>query len=150
MAIMAPPDPAVPGAPRPEPSPSSKRLTREPSEPRPHPGSPSLPWTITPSDPGENRWRACAACASGDDHSDYHDSRRRHPRCDTCPASEPCLWFGLANEKDAGYRYGCWGGTTPARRARIAAGLGDGDYRQWYRQLATSWHPPAPHVREAS
>lgn len=105
---------------------------------------------IVPRDPAENRWRAYAACASGDDHSDYHDSRRRHPRCDTCPGSEPCLWFGLANEKDAGYRYGCWGGTTPARRARIAAGLGDVDYRQWYRELAASWQPPARHVPNAS
>lgn len=105
---------------------------------------------LAPSDWAETRWRDYASCAAADDHGDYHDGRRRHPRCDTCPASEPCLWFGLANEQEAGYRHGCWGGTTPARRARIAAGLGDVDYRQWYSELAASWQPPGRHVRDAS
>ena len=109
-----------------------------------------IPMDIVPNDPAESRWRAYAACADPDDHTDYHDGRRRHPRCDTCPASEPCLWFGLANEQDAGYRSGCWGGTTPARRARISAGLGDVDYREWYRQVAASWRAPAERVDHAS
>jgi hypothetical protein len=51
-----------------------------------------VPVDIVLTDPAEGRWRAYAACADPDDHSDYHDRRRRHPRCDTCPASEPCLW----------------------------------------------------------
>jgi hypothetical protein len=109
-----------------------------------------IPMDIVPNDPAESRWRAYAACADPDDRSDYHDGRRRHPRCDTCPASEPCLWFGLANEQDAGYRHGCWGGTTPARRARISAGLGDVDYREWYHQVAASWCAPAERVDRTS
>jgi len=75
----------------------------------------AVPTDIVPNHPDENRWQVYAACAAPDDHSDYHDGRRRHPRCDTRPASEPCLCFGLANEQAAGYRYGRWGGTTPAR-----------------------------------
>jgi hypothetical protein len=101
--------------------------------------------TSTPAD--EHRWRAHAACRHDD--PSYHEPQQPHPHCDTCPAAEPCLWFALAAEATVGYRYGYWGGTTPARRARIAADLPPGDLTRWYRHLAATWTPPGPRVEHA-
>lgn len=39
--------------------------------------------------------------------------------CSGCPIMEGCLEWGLAHE-----RYGIWGGTTPAQRARIRTKIG--------------------------
>ena len=37
-----------------------------------------------------------------------------------------CFWFALVTEERAGYRFGVWGGTTPARRSEIARLVGPG------------------------
>lgn len=91
-------------------------------------------------------WHPHASC-SADGPDPYYQHRSRRLRCDTCPAAEPCLWAGLALEGTSGHRYGTWGGTSPARRDRIAASLPDDiDYTAWYLGVVADWspanHPP--------
>jgi hypothetical protein len=38
--------------------------------------------------------------------------------------AEVCLWWAIVAEDGAGYRYGLWGGLSPARRSKVAAEVG--------------------------
>lgn len=38
--------------------------------------------------------------------------------------AEVCLWWAIVAEDGAGYRYGVWGGLSPARRTEVAAEVG--------------------------
>jgi hypothetical protein len=38
--------------------------------------------------------------------------------------AEVCLWWAIVAEDGAGYRYGVWGGLSPARRTKVAAEVG--------------------------
>ncbi len=93
-------------------------------------------------------WHPHAACA-GDGPDPYFT---RHPAgpagrsCTACPAAEPCLWAAMALEQIVGYRHGIWGGTTPARRDRIAASLPHSDFQRVYLAVVDSWRPPAADV----
>ena len=61
-------------------------------------------------------WRSLAACRGlGPDDFYSPPYRRALARCRHCLVWEPCLFLALANE-GAGYRYGVWGGATPAQR----------------------------------
>ena len=100
----------------------------------------------------EARWRLYAACAHTSPQTFYqptHPVSRRAAKqlCAACPVAECCLWAALAAEQIAGYRYGIWGGTTPARRARIAAGLPDMGLTATYLAVVASWSPPEPAER---
>ena len=93
------------------------------------------------------RWQPHAACAKADPQLFYRPAvpvvrKAAKTLCATCPAAEPCLWAALAAEQAAGYRYGIWGGTTPSRRARIAAGLPPIGLTVAYLAVAASWSPP--------
>lgn len=101
----------------------------------------------------EARWRLYAACAQAGTELFFeltNPTRRRAAKavCATCPAAEPCLWAALAAEQTAGYRHGIWGGTTPARRARIAATLPPAGLAATYLAVIGSWSPP-PAVTQA-
>ena len=37
---------------------------------------------------------------------------------------EVCLWWAIVAEDGADYRYGLWGGLSPARRTKVAAEVG--------------------------
>lgn len=105
-----------------------------------------------PTSAVDARWRPYAACAQTDIELFYelaNPTRRRDAKavCAACPAAEPCLWAALAAEQAAGYRYGIWGGTTPARRARIAATLPPVGLAATYLAVAASWSPPAALTR---
>jgi hypothetical protein len=95
------------------------------------------------------RWHPLAACArAGPDGFYDHRSRAARRLCSTCPVSEPCLWAALAFEQVLGYRYGIWGGTSAARRARIVAGWPEVDLTACYLAVVDSWalqraHRPA-------
>lgn len=105
----------------------------------------------------EARWRLYAACAHTSPQTFYEPanpaSRRAAKQlCAGCPVSECCLWAALASEHALGYRYGIgggttWGGTTPARRGRIAAGLPDMGLTATYLAVLASWGPPEPAER---
>ncbi len=100
----------------------------------------------------DGRWHGWAACAhAGCDG--FFGGRRGSGGpggvCEGCPVAELCLWAGLALEEVLGYRFGVWGGTVPARRARIAAGLPAGRLGVWYVELVAAWQPPAAR-RESS
>ena len=68
-------------------------------------------------------WRSLAACR-GLGPEDFYSPpyRRALARCRHCPVWEPCLFLALASE-GAGYRYGAWGGATPAQRDAAYAHL---------------------------
>ena len=100
-----------------------------------------------PTSAADARWRPYAACAQADTELFYeltNPTSRRAAKtvCAACPAAEPCLWAALATEAAAGYRYGIWGGTTPARRARIAATLPPVGLTATYLAVVGSWSPP--------
>jgi hypothetical protein len=70
-------------------------------------------------------------------------------RCGCCPVAEACLWWAMVVEEDSGYRFGLWGGTTPALRARMAkaaaVGYARGRLRAAMAGLAdTTGDEPAP------
>ena len=74
-------------------------------------------------------WYQAAACRGSDAglfHGGPHEHRRAQAVCGHCPVAEVCLWWAMATEAAAAhpYRYGVWGATTPARRARMAEDLG--------------------------
>jgi hypothetical protein len=107
--------------------------------------SPSLAGT-------EARWRPYAACAhttpqTVSEPANPASRRAAKQLCAACPVAECCLWAALAAEQIVGYRYGIWGGTTPARRARIAAGLPPVGLTATYLAVVVSWSPPEPAVR---
>jgi hypothetical protein len=61
-------------------------------------------------------WRSLAACRGlGPDDFYSPPYRRALACCRHCPVWEPCLFLALASE-GTGYRYGAWGGATPAQR----------------------------------
>jgi hypothetical protein len=91
----------------------------------------------------DNHWQVYAACHGASDRTSFFDTRHPHPLCNRCPVAEVCLWAALAAEQHDPYRYGCWGGVTAARRARIGAALPDVDLTTWYRELAAAWRPPS-------
>ncbi|MDQ6748320.1 MAG: WhiB family transcriptional regulator [Candidatus Dormibacteraeota bacterium] len=87
----------------------------------------------------DERWHPLASCIrTGPDR--YFGTRRSPTQCASCPASEPCLWAGLALEQYLGQRYGTWGGTSAARRDRIAASLPPAtDLISWYLGVVDEW-----------
>jgi hypothetical protein len=93
-----------------------------------------------------NGWRAQAACRGADPRDfTYPESAAQtwRPYCDHCPVAELCLWEALALEARSGYRYGIWGGCTPARRHRIAASLPAIDYDAAYHATVDAWNSNA-------
>jgi hypothetical protein len=89
----------------------------------------------------DEQWHGAAACAGVRTNSFYIAGARKHSvaLCSECPASEPCLWAALALEQLEGRRFGIWGGTTPARRARIAASLSGVEFSSRYVAVVDSW-----------
>jgi hypothetical protein len=86
------------------------------------------------------RWHPHAACArAGPDGFYDHRPEAARRLCSTCPASEPCLWAALALEQVLGYRYGIWGGTSAARRARIAAEWSEVNFTACYLAVVDAW-----------
>ncbi|MGH9285919.1 MAG: WhiB family transcriptional regulator [Acidimicrobiales bacterium] len=74
------------------------------------------------------RWSPRAACRG--QGTAVFFGRAHHGRaaamCSGCAVAEACLWWAMAVEEDAGHRFGIWGGTTPALRARIGHVAGPG------------------------
>jgi hypothetical protein len=72
-------------------------------------------------DPGERAWMQYAACR-GVGAAEFFGTAaaRGRKRCRVCPVREACFWGAIVFESDLGYRYGIWGGATPAVRAQVA------------------------------
>lgn len=72
-------------------------------------------------------WRDAAACR-GAPTAEYFGRPsarlRGRARCERCMVAEVCLWWAIVAEDGAGYRYGVWGGLSPARRSKVAAEVG--------------------------
>jgi hypothetical protein len=53
--------------------------------------------------------------------------------------AEVCFWWAVTVESDLGYRFGIWGGTHPAVRARIAWVTGIDYARARFVAAAMQW-----------
>ncbi len=74
-------------------------------------------------------WRDEAACRGADPEL-FHGKRSAYGKglrlCRACPVAEVCLFVAMVAEEDqAGYRYGIWGATTPDRRRALRHTYGE-------------------------
>jgi Transcription factor WhiB len=65
---------------------------------------------------------------------------RRWCRC--CAVVECCFWWAVVVESEVGYRFGIWGGATPATRERVAAVAGTSYARVRLVQALGDWAGP--------
>ena len=101
--------------------------------------------TDAPSRPPAPEWQLSGACR-GSDPTLFHGTPAGHRRaqllCRRCPVSEICLWSAMVDEEPTPYRYGVWGGLTPAQRHRLATELGHpavGEYLQRLQTAVEAW-----------
>ena len=89
--------------------------------------SPSPPAVELAAAGAEVGWRDAAACR-GAPTAEFFGERsarlRGRARCEGCVVAEVCLWWAIVAEDGVGYRYGLWGGLSPARRSKVAAEVG--------------------------
>ena len=89
--------------------------------------SPSPPGVELAAAGADAAWRDAAACR-GAPTAEFFGRRsaqvRGRARCEGCVVVEVCLWWAIVAEDGAGYRYGLWGGLSPARRIKVAAEVG--------------------------
>jgi WhiB family transcriptional regulator, redox-sensing transcriptional regulator len=114
----------------------------------PEPGSPRAATEWPCAEPDLWVWMDHAACRGAGPAEFFGEPAARargQARCRGCPVREVCLWWALAVEADAGYRFGIWGGLSPAVRARIARVTGAAYARARFVAAAASWtsRPPA-------
>ena len=90
-------------------------------------------------------WQGSAACR-GSDPTLFHGTPAAHRRaqllCRRCPVAEICLWSAMVDEAPTPYRYGVWGGLTPAQRHRLATELGHpavGEYLARLQAALEAW-----------
>jgi hypothetical protein len=72
-------------------------------------------------------WRDAAACRGAPTAEFFGRPSARlrgRARCEACVVAEVCLWWAIVAEDGVGYRYGVWGGLSPARRSKVAAEVG--------------------------
>ena len=78
--------------------------------------------------PDPHAWRSAASCAGVDPVLFHAPEGRGHKRakaiCAHCPVADPCFWSAMVAEAATGYRFGIWGGCTPAQRDHVASAMG--------------------------
>ena len=88
--------------------------------------------------PPAPEWQRSAACR-GSDLALFHGTPTAHRRaqllCRLCPVAEICLGSAMVAEAPTPYRYGVWGGLTPAQRHRLDAELGHPAVGEYLRRL---------------
>ena len=95
--------------------------------------------------PPAPEWQRSATCR-GSDPTLFHSTAAAHRRaqllCRRCPVAEVCLWSAMVEEAPTPYRYGVWGGHTPAQRHRLAEALGHptvGEYLGRLQAAVEAW-----------
>ena len=95
--------------------------------------------------PPAPEWQRSAACR-GSDPTLFHGTPSGHRRaqllCRRCSVADICLWSAMVDEAATPYRYGVWGGLTPAQRHRLAAELGHpamGEYLHRLHDAVEAW-----------
>jgi hypothetical protein len=92
-----------------------------------------------PDAPGGRAWSDDAACR-GMGTSEFFGTAARGQRwCRRCPVLECCFWWAIVAESDAAYRFGIWGGATPALRDQVAGVTGAGYARARLAAAARQW-----------
>lgn len=89
--------------------------------------------------PPAPEWQRSAACR-GSEPTLFHGTPTAHRRaqllCGRCPVAGICLWSAMVAEAPTPYRYGVWGGLTPAQRHRLAEALGHSTVGEYLGRLA--------------
>jgi hypothetical protein len=70
-------------------------------------------------------------------------SVRGRKRCQHCPVIESCFWGAIVAEANLGFRYGIWGGATPAVRAQVTWVTGVDYARSRFAACAARWAEPS-------
>jgi len=87
-------------------------------------------------------WRDQAACR-GVEVAEFFGGRRARARgvarCRVCPVAEVCFWFAVVTEAETGYRFGIWGGASPAVRAQVAWVTGSDHARVRLSTVLAEW-----------
>jgi Transcription factor WhiB len=68
----------------------------------------------------QRAWVDHAACRGVGPAEFFGSAAGGCKRCRACPVTEACFWWAIVAEADVGYRFGIWGGATPAVRAQVA------------------------------
>jgi hypothetical protein len=84
-------------------------------------------------------WLEDAACRGVGPAEFFEAQGRGRRRCRVCPAVEACFWWAIVAESDLGYRFGIWGGATPAVRAQVARVTGVAYARARFAAAAGQW-----------
>ncbi len=98
--------------------------------PTPPDGGHGAPWPA---------WMTDAACAGVGVGEFFGPDPAGWRWCRCCPVVECCFWWAMVVESDAGYRFGIWGGATPATRERVAAVVGTSYARVRLTQSLCDW-----------
>jgi hypothetical protein len=97
---------------------------------------------ITPADSRWWAWTADAACRGVGPDEFFGAGGRGRRRCRVIsPVVEVCFWWALVAESDLGYRFGIWGGASPAVRANVAWVTGVDYARARFAAAAAEWAP---------
>ena len=92
-----------------------------------------------PGGAASTAWMDHAACR-GVSSEEFFDTAGQGARwCRHCPVIECCFWWAALAESEVGYRFGIWGGATPATRGRVAAVVGTGVARARLGDATRQW-----------
>lgn len=84
-------------------------------------------------------WVEHAACRGVGAAEFFGSAAGGRKRCRGCPVAEACFWGAIVAEADVGYRFGIWGGATPAVRAQVAWVTGVDYARARFAACAAQW-----------
>jgi hypothetical protein len=90
-------------------------------------------------DEAEREWMEHAVCRGVGAAEFFDASGRGRRRCRVCPVAEVCFWWAIVAESDLGYRFGVWGGASPAVRAQVARVTGIDYARARFAAAAGEW-----------
>ncbi len=119
---------------------------------RPGPGSPRAATERPGGEADLLAWMDQAACRGAGPADFFGEPAARargQARCGGGPVCEVCLWWALAVEAEAGYRFGIWGGASPVVRAGIAWVTGAAYPRARFVAAAVAWARPPDGQTEA-
>jgi hypothetical protein len=96
------------------------------------------------AEPALTAWMADAACRGVGAAEFFGPGASGWRWCRRCAVAECCFWWAILTESETGYRFGIWGGATPAVRAKVAGVVGTAWARDRLADALAQWTSPAP------
>jgi hypothetical protein len=84
-------------------------------------------------------WMTDAACRGVGIGEFFAPDGRGRRWCRCCPVAECCFWWAMVTEWETGFRFGIWGGATPAVRAQVAGVVGGVGARDRLADALAQW-----------